>query len=274
MAHTKLGYDCVLIVILHVMCVVESLAVNVGNITYEFGRDCNVSLERVTEDLQIFVEYHGKSVKFSCAEFSFQGEGKEIADEYEFCVTPEYFRDPKCAVRLDYKSSDGSGSLRSVTCADNFDSIYCGSQGENLYIRIQARNGKSTTDARFRLLIKIRKPLDFGGLIALVIVSCLIGSLIVISLLIGLLCWCVSRRKPTQGRVFNRNQANQTNLAVYPYAQSTGNNYSAFPTTNYPTQPATGYSTPPTFLSSQTTGPQQIEKQASAPPPCYDEVIS
>jgi hypothetical protein len=60
--------------------------------------------------------YNGKTVQLPCAEFSFKGEKNETWDDFEFCVTTEYFRDVNCAVRLDYKSSESSESVRVSHC--------------------------------------------------------------------------------------------------------------------------------------------------------------
>jgi hypothetical protein len=78
----------------------------------EFGDDCSVFWKYLDEGDRIYVEYNGKDVSFFCDDYSFKGQGDDILDEYEVCVTPLNFTDPNCAVRLDYKDSYGGERLQ------------------------------------------------------------------------------------------------------------------------------------------------------------------
>ncbi|XP_061167919.1 uncharacterized protein LOC133176880 [Saccostrea echinata] len=296
---------------LMVISVVPVFAEGTLSFTYEFGEDCSVSLEDVNENLEIYAEYHGKDVSSWCDYFSFNGRGRKILDEYEICVRPIYFRDPDCSLRLDYKSSYNGRTLQSVSCEKNSNTKYCGSQDEYLYIYFEKRNGKSTSKASFRLHITARKVFDYEenqkSLVG-AIVGGVVGGCFFVAVVTGICCWCACRRKPSQGQVLNPTQANAVplvNQPAYPYpshnVQHTENNTGTYPPANYAAQytaynsqpqynPQPGYNTQPQYntqaqynsqpqydtqpqyQSSETSGWQEPEKQASAPPPSYDEV--
>ncbi|XP_048741458.2 uncharacterized protein LOC125655260 isoform X3 [Ostrea edulis] len=265
---------CVLIVML-------CLAVGSADVkTYEFGKDCHVTLEEVKEDRHIYVEYNGRRVSRSCTKFSFEAE----EEDYKICVNPQYFSDPQCAVKLEYTSSSG-GQLQSVTCSENHDSEYCVSRNKYIYINFEQRNGRDTTAARFQLKLTAKKVSDKqDGAIVGAVLGGVIGGIVLISLLTGLVCWCVCRRKPTQGQVLNQSHANQAASVIsppaYPYSPYStplsGSTASPYPTVaaNYSSQ-YPGYTcTQPALHSSQTGSWQHTEKQASAPPPSYAEAIN
>ncbi|XP_048739201.2 uncharacterized protein LOC125653680 isoform X4 [Ostrea edulis] len=259
-----------------VLCIAATPVDGIETDTYEFGDDCTVSFKKVNEERQIYVEYKGKHIRWLCDDFSFKGRGENIMDDYEICVTPQYFTDPDCAVRLDYKSSYTSGRLQSVNCSENYNSKFCHSDGKYLYIDFKTRGGKSTSKARFKLLITARKVFDYGNFVG-AIVGGVFGGLLLISLVIGLICCCACRRKPTQGQVLNPSQTPMVNQPAYPYVtystQPTGNTAIPYPTENYPRQ-YPGYTTQTALHSPQTGSWQQTEKQASAPPPSYDDVTN
>ncbi|XP_056000592.1 uncharacterized protein LOC125656133 [Ostrea edulis] len=251
-----------------------------GTKTYEFGKDCSVSFAKVNEDRHLYVEYNGENVGWWCDDFSFNGKADEIMDEYEVCVKPLYFSDPDCAVQLEYTTTYGGVTLQSVTCLKNYNTEYCGPQDEFLYINFKKRSGISTSNAGFKLLVTGKKVFDYGAFVG-AIAGGVIGGLILISMGIGLVCCCACKRKPTQGRVLNPNQPNQTpmiNQPVYPQAayqypvQPTGNSVGLYPTANYATQYSAGYNTQPPLQSQQAGGWQPAEHPASAPPPNYVEL--
>ncbi|XP_048742684.2 uncharacterized protein LOC125656134 isoform X2 [Ostrea edulis] len=234
--------------------------------TYEFGEKCSVFWKYLDENDRIYVDYNGKHVASYCNDYSFKGKGDEILDEYEVCITPVNFTDPDCAVRLDYKTSYAGSTLQSVTCTENNNKKYCGPQDETLFIFFKQRNKKDTSNAKFKLLITTKKVFDYGVFVGS-IVGGVIGGIVLISMLTGLVCWCVCKRKPTQGQVLNPSQGNQTSVVnqplysqaaysqpaypqaaysqpAYPQAaysaQPAGNNVTLYPTANYATQYSTG----------------------------------
>ncbi|XP_048742676.1 uncharacterized protein LOC125656130 [Ostrea edulis] len=251
--------------------------------TYEFGKDCTVFWKYLDEDDRIYVGYNGRDVSFVCDDYSFKGKGDEILDEYEVCVTPLNFTDPNCAVRLDYKTTYGGSTLQSVTCTENNNKKYCGPQDETFYIFFEKRSGKDTSNAKFKLLITTNKVFDYGAVVG-AIAGGVIGGIVLISLLTGLVCWCVCKRKPTQGQVLTPSQGNQISVVnqpaypqpAYPQAaystQPAGNNVTLYPTANYATQYSTGYNTQPPLQSQQAGDWQTTEKTPSAPPPSYSSV--
>ncbi|XP_048742686.1 uncharacterized protein LOC125656135 [Ostrea edulis] len=262
------------ILLIAVVCFCQVLVEGIDTVSYEFGDDCSVSFEEVNEDRQIYVEYNGKKVGFLCDYFSFEGQGKEILDEYEVCVTPIYFQDPDCAVRLDYQTSYGGKTLQSVTCDKNYNTKYCGPRDDFFYINFEKRDSKSTSNARFKLLVTANKVFDYGGLVG-AIIGGVIGGIVLITVVTGVVCFFVCRRKPTQGRVLNPSQTNQTPMGVQPtyplaaYPTQPLTNTTPFPTANYATQYSSGFTQPP-----QAGVWQQEEKQASAPPLSYSDVTN
>ncbi|XP_056000595.1 uncharacterized protein LOC130046519 [Ostrea edulis] len=227
--------------------------------TYEFGKKCSVFWKYLDENDRIYVDYNGKDVTSHCGDYSFKGKGNEILDEYEVCITPVTFTDPNCAVRLDYETSPGGSTLQSVTCTENKNKKYCGPQDEPLYIVFKKRNTKDTSNAKFKLLITTNKVFDYGVFVGS-IAGGVIGGIVLISMLTGLVCWCVCKRKPTQGQVLNPGQGNQTSVAAYSAQPTADNNVTLYPTANYATQYSTGYTTQPPLQSQLASQWQPTEK--------------
>ncbi|XP_022298112.2 uncharacterized protein LOC111107279 [Crassostrea virginica] len=273
--------------------------------TYEFGKDCTVLSETVSEDKQIYVTYNGtgKYVILICDEFSFQTDWSDDAS-YKICVKPVYFEDPDCSVRLKYKATSGGKVIHTITCIDgNSNKSFCGDYGDNLHVYFEKRGSQSTANAKFKFLLYVEKE-DEDSAIGLAIFGGFVGFIILCTLVAAVVFWCVCRRKPTQGRLFTSNQASSTPgvsqpgypQATYTAPQSSNPNASLYPVGNYGPQYATGqtqyqpqsYSTPyqpppqqypplsefPEKQASAPPHPSEFpEKQASAPPPpSYDEV--
>lgn len=67
----------------------------------EFGNDCFIFIKDFMEYDEIYVEYNGKDVFFSCNKFKFRGRGEKSLDEYLICVIFFYFNDRICVVEVD-----------------------------------------------------------------------------------------------------------------------------------------------------------------------------
>ncbi|XP_061167926.1 uncharacterized protein LOC133176887 [Saccostrea echinata] len=254
----RLAVGCGFIVI-----VILSKVVTTETMSYEFGDTCSVFLKELDESRQFYVEYHGKRVSTLCDDFSFEGRGDEIMDEYKVCVTPQYFNDPDCAIELVYTSSVFGKPLQSVTCSKNIHTKFCGKKEDYLYINFKKRDDKSTSSASFKLLVTAEKVFDYGTFVG-AIVGGVIGGIILITILTGIFCWCVCRRKPNQGQVLGTTQntsGQTTNQPGIPYAtystQQSNNTTTLYPTGNYSTQYSAGYSAQQPFQYSQTIGSQQ-----------------
>ncbi|XP_062578745.1 uncharacterized protein LOC134240697 [Saccostrea cucullata] len=241
---------------------------------YTFGNSCP-TLEEVNEDRQIHINYEGQKVR--CYYMSFEGQGEDNKDRYKVCVTRQWFQDPDCSVEIIFRSSYGGRKLKSFTCSNSYTSKFCTDRDDPLYVYFETRNWKSTSDVNFRFLVTAEKDVDHSEIV-LAITGGVIGCLVFITMLTGLFCWCVCRRKPTAGRVIHQTgQVTTVTQPAFPYAtysaQATGNT-SLYPTANYSTQYSTGYVTQPPVQSTQTTEWQQTQKQASATPPSYDDVLN
>jgi hypothetical protein len=70
----------------------------------------------VNEERQVYVEYNGRSLGWRCDSFTFQREGVNRMDDYEMCVTPIYFKDPNCNVKLEYRTTYEGRVLQVCTC--------------------------------------------------------------------------------------------------------------------------------------------------------------
>lgn len=72
----------------------------------EFGKNCSEYYNFLDEDNEMYVEYNGKTVDhYNCDYFKFRGKGDEMKDEYSVCVTPLYFVDLDCTVKINIKTS-------------------------------------------------------------------------------------------------------------------------------------------------------------------------
>ncbi|XP_061167947.1 uncharacterized protein LOC133176905 [Saccostrea echinata] len=252
----------------------SQLAEGIETQEYNFGEDCS-TLQEVNEDRQIHLDYEGQRVR-SCYYMSFEGQGEDISDEYQVCVTPKWFRDPDCSVEIIFRSGYMGKKLKSFTCTNSYEPKFCADNGDSLYVYFDTRTGKSTSNVSFRFLITATKVLDYSNLVW-AIIGGVIGGIVFVTLLTALFCWCVCKRKPATGQVLrSAGQVTTITQPAYPYAnysaQPTGN-IAPFPAPNYSTQYSTGYGTQPPVQSPQTVEWQQTQKQASAPPPpSYDEL--
>ncbi|XP_062578726.1 uncharacterized protein LOC134240677 [Saccostrea cucullata] len=231
-------------------------------ISYEFGDTCSVFLKELDENRRIYVEYYGKRVGSFCDDYSFEGVGNENMDEYKICVTPQFFNDPDCAVELKYTSTIFGSTIQTVTCSENYNTKFCGSSDDNLYIHFKTRDGKDTSNASFKLHITAEKSFDYGNFVG-AIVGGVIGGIVLITIVTGIVIYCVCRRKPTQGQVLGTAQntsgqtTNQPGIPYATYSPQQSNTTTLYPTGNYPTQYPAGYSTQQPFLPPQTNGTQQ-----------------
>ncbi|XP_062602497.1 uncharacterized protein LOC134264216 [Saccostrea cucullata] len=231
-------------------------------ISYEFGDTCSVFLKELDENRAFYVEYHGKTVGLLCDDYSFEGRGDEIMDEYKICVTPQYFDDPDCAVELKYTSSIFGPAIQRVTCTENYNTKFCGSSDDFLYIHFKARDDKDTSNASFKLLISAEKSFDYGTFVG-AIVGGVISGIVLITIVAGIIIYCVCRRKPTQGQVLRPAQntsgqtTNQPGIPYATYSPQQSNTTTLYPTGNYPTQYPAGYSTQQPFLPPQTNDTKQ-----------------
>ncbi|XP_056000596.1 uncharacterized protein LOC130046380 [Ostrea edulis] len=228
-------------------------------VTYEFGKDCSVFLEDLDENRQVYVEYNGGYVGIFCNDISFNGKGDEIMDEYEVCVTPQYFEDPDCAIELEYKASVTGGTLRSVTCASNYNEKLCGAREKSMFIYLEKRNGKDTSHARFKLLVTANKVFDYGSTVGAVIGG-LIGGIAFIACVAAVVCHFVCKRKATQGQILGPSPTVQTpmlNQQAYPY---TPTNYQQ-PSMNTNPYPITNYSTPYSAEYNMQSQPQPEQRE-------------
>nr|XP_022298135.1 uncharacterized protein LOC111107289 isoform X2 [Crassostrea virginica] len=238
--------------------------------TYEFGEDCKYLTEYLDEDDKIYVEYNGKNVHGSCNTFQFKGESDDYLDEYKVCLTPVYFTDPDCDVSVNIKSSYFSGTEHTINCYKNKDEKYCGSQDKTFYIEFKSRS-LLMSNAKFKFLVTATKVYDYSDHNAALIggiVGGVIFGLILITSLTGIFCWCVCRRKPSQGRVLSPVQGT-ANVYVQYSSQPQQNNACATVSTG--TTPAVQPTTQQQTLGVTPTQPTSF--QWSAPPPSYNNVM-
>ncbi|XP_052677555.1 uncharacterized protein LOC128158657 isoform X1 [Crassostrea angulata] len=241
--------------------------------TYEFGEDCLFITKDVDYDEEMYVEYNGKTVDLSCDYFRFGGPGYGFFNEYSVCVTPLYFNDSECAVKLNIKTSLFESTKHKITCTENKIAPYCGPKNENLYIEFEKRYGRDTNGAKFKLKITTRKEYvakesTSSKYVIGAIIGGVIGGLVLITVCIAIYCWCVCRRKPSQGRVLNPTLG-------YP---ATSNPYAVQAAQTQQSMMATPSSvlSPVVYpIGSQpspqgTASPQTIENKLASVPPSYD----
>ncbi|XP_052677559.1 uncharacterized protein LOC128158661 [Crassostrea angulata] len=247
--------------------------------TYEFGKYCssypNTDLD--TDD-EMYVEYNGKTVDFLCDTFAFRGGGDDIFDEYSVCVTPLYFNDSDCAVKLNFKTSLTGVTKHIITCTENKSAKYCGVQKEIIYIEFKNRNGKETNETKFKLQITAKKDYDYNrpdssDIPSGAIVGGIFGSFFLIVLCIAIVRWCVAIQKPpqAQGRVLNSTEGYPDTPNPYMvYGAETQQNIML--THSNVTSP-NGY--PMTLHPSpqEAACPPIIDNKFSSPPPSYDSLM-
>ncbi|XP_078310079.1 uncharacterized protein LOC144618192 isoform X2 [Crassostrea virginica] len=248
-------------------CVLISAIVSVvyTYTTYEFGEDCDGYLTKyLDEDDKIYVEYNGKKVDRSCNTFQFKGESDDYLDEYKVCLTPVYFTDPDCAVSVNIKTSYFSGTEHTITCTKNKDEKYCGSQDNTFYIEFKPRSSLFY-NANFKFLVTATKVYDYSDHNAALIggiVGGVIFGLILITSFTAIFCWCVCRRKPSQGRVLSPFQGPANVYVQYSSQQEENNAYATI--SDVTTNDSTAEGATPT---------QPTSFQWSAPPPSYNNVM-
>nr|XP_022298130.1 uncharacterized protein LOC111107288 isoform X2 [Crassostrea virginica] len=219
-------------------------AVGYSEEVYEFGTDCEkYSTKYLDEFDKIYVEYTGKDVDILCDTFQFKGRGYNLFDDYEVCLTQVYFNDSMCAVTLNIKSSSFSSPDHTIMCNSNTDEKYCGSEGEVFTIQFRFTSILRSS-AKFRFLITANKVSDSNSssssveVFAILFVGVIIGAIILIAVVI---CFCVCRRRPTQGRTFPPVQGTSPVLSQLPVQQQTTRN-------TYPQPPTAGlYTGPPSY---------------------------
>ncbi|XP_078310073.1 uncharacterized protein LOC111107289 isoform X2 [Crassostrea virginica] len=240
--------------------------------TYEFGESCQKYVTKyLDEDDKIYVEYNGKNVDRSCNAFEFKGESDDYLDEFKVCLTPVYFTDPDCAVSVNIKSSYYSGTEHTINCYKNKDEKYCGSQDNTFHIEFERRSSLISSNANFKFLVTATKVYDYSDHNAALIggiVGGVIFGLILITSLTAIFCWCVCRRKPSQGRVLSPVQG-PANVYVQYSSQPQQNNACATVSTG--ATPAVQPTAPQQTLGATPTQPTSF--QWSAPPPSYNNVM-
>lgn len=247
------------------------LALVSGYDSYEFGEDCTAFSNYLDEESEMHVGYDGKQVDLFCDYFKFRGRGVDILDEYSVCVTPIYFNDNDCAVEINIKTSILGVTKHKITCTKNKSAKYCGPQDETLYIEFKNRDGRNTDRANFKLKITAKKEYDYGdhsGPVIGAIIGGVIGGLVLITVCIAIFCYCVCRRKPAQGRIFNP-------TVGYP---ATGNQYVVYTAQTQPNTMAmpSNISTPGVYPMAPypppggVANPQTTENKLANAPPSYD----
>uniref|UniRef100_A0A8W8LZ58 CUB domain-containing protein n=1 Tax=Magallana gigas TaxID=29159 RepID=A0A8W8LZ58_MAGGI len=191
----------------------------------EFGENCSSYINDLDTDDEMYVEYKGKPVSFFCDNFKFRGGGDDIFDEYSVCVTPLYFNDSDCAVKLNFKTSYWGVTKLNITCTENKSAKYCGAQKEMIYIEFKNRNDKETNGAKFKLKITAKKDYDYNrpnssAIPSGAIIGGLFGSLFLITVCSDIVCRCLGIRKPSKGRVRTCNPTEGNLAQAFPGATS------------------------------------------------------
>ncbi|XP_065937787.1 uncharacterized protein [Magallana gigas] len=255
-------------------CVKTWLEVFGYETTYEFGDDCSYFTKDIGENNKVFLEYNGQTVDSYCDYFKFRGSGY-ILDEYSVCVTPLYFNDYDCAIEINIKTSIIGVTKHKIRCSENTIAQYCGPQDETLYIEFKNRNDGDTYGAKFKLKITAKKEYDYNEsheYVVGAIVGGVIGGFVLIVVCIAIVCWCVCRRKSSQGRVLNPTQGFSATANPYVvYGTQTQQNMMAtpssisspgvYPMTSYPPPQGAAY-------------PQTNDNNLSHPPPSYDALMA
>jgi len=253
--------------------------------TYTFGVDCSVSLEYIDENDVIYAQYDGGKLSTWCDDMSFIGRGDEIMDEYELCVTPEYYEDPDCAVEVVYHETYGGKTIQTFTCYNKPASRYCGEAEEFLYITVKSLSSDKQ-NVRFKLKVEAVKVYDYNKTVG-IIVGSVFGGLAVLSIIVGLVICAACRRKRSQGQVFNPvaggaaplMQQNQP-VSGYPTQQSGGyptqqsGGYPIQQSGGYPIQPVGNYPMHPATGVNQTQATAPPVDNMNVPPPSYSTAMA
>ncbi|XP_076084268.1 uncharacterized protein LOC143055015 isoform X1 [Mytilus galloprovincialis] len=223
---------------------------------YTFGEDCSVTLEKVNDDESFIAEYYGKKDLDSwCDHMSFTGRDSGYMNEYEICITPLVYEDPDCAVELTYKERYGGSPLKTYTCNDKPTMKYCGEEDEYMYIYLTSKQPNNLQNVQVKLQIEAVMTYNYYRTIG-IIIGCVIGGIVLISVIVGVILCYTCRGRRSAGQVMNPGTGitmaqYQSPNASYP-SQPTGNY--APPPGSYPSQPTGNYPVQPTGYPSQQTG--------------------
>ncbi|CAC5367512.1 unnamed protein product [Mytilus coruscus] len=234
--------------LLHILVAVSGSSVE----TYTFGKDCSVSLEHVNEDETFIAVYNGQNNLHSwCDYMSFSGRDDGYLNEYEICITPEFYEDPDCAVELTYREHYDGTPLKTYTCSDKPETKYCGEQDEYMYIYLSPKRPNNLQNVRIKLKIEAVMTYDYYKTIG-IIIGCVIGGILLICIIIGVIICITCRGRRSPGQIMNPGTGitmaqYQSPNASYPsqpagnYAPPLTGSYPTQPTGNYPTQPTESY---------------------------------
>lgn len=154
----------------------------------------------------MYVEYNGKTVDhYNCDYFKFRGKGDEMKDEYSVCVTPLYFVDLDCTVKINIKTSIRGVSKHEITCTENkfTKNMYCGPQDRTVFIEFINRYARPTNEAKFKLKITAKKEYDhdkYRARLFWTIVGSLMGGSALLAVCVFLCFRYVCGWKPSLGK--------------------------------------------------------------------------
>ncbi|CAG2250079.1 unnamed protein product [Mytilus edulis] len=208
---------------------------------YTFGEDCSVYFEMVNEDESIIAEYYGKKDLGSwCDYMSFTGRDSGYRNEYKICITPLVYEDPDCAVELTYRERYSGSPLKTYTCNDKPTTKYCGEQDEYMYIYLTSKRTNNFQNVQVKLKIEAVMTYDYSITIG-IIIGCVIGGIVLISVIVGVILCYTCKRRTSAGQVMN------------PGTEMTMAQYQS-PNESYPSQPTGNYAPPPGSYPTQPTG--------------------
>ncbi|XP_063411229.1 uncharacterized protein LOC134694127 isoform X4 [Mytilus trossulus] len=242
----------------------------------------------VNDEESFIAEYYGKNRLGSwCDYMSFTGRDSGYRNEYKICITPLVYKDPDCAVELTYrehfKELYSGLPLKTYTCNDKPTTKYCGEQDEYMYIYLTSKKPNNLQNVQVKLQIEAVMTYDYSRTIG-IIIGCVIGGIVLISVIVGVILFYTCRGRRSAGQVINPGTGismdqYQSPNASYP-SQPTGNY--APPPGSYPTQPTGNYTVQPTGgYPSQQTGNDNSNTQSepaftgnsyNSPPPAYTDV--
>ncbi|XP_062578725.1 uncharacterized protein LOC134240676 isoform X2 [Saccostrea cucullata] len=248
---------CVFILIVSIAKVFAMIT----NITYEFGRDCNVRLENVNEDRPVYVTYNGEEI--SCSNHFSLRIGREADSElYAICVRPVYFIGGNCAIELSFEYAFIATKLQTLSCTKNNGTKFCASAGRDLHIFFVKLSGKDSSSSKFKFLLTVEKVKFYASKDedknALgTIIGGVFGSFF--QLFLCLACYRYRLRKnSSEGQVLNRTPSNEVYQLSYPHPSHSNQ--------------LTANSESPHQVSSQSL--DHLPNNISASPPSYDEVVN
>ncbi|XP_052098913.1 uncharacterized protein LOC127733632 [Mytilus californianus] len=210
--------------------------------TYTFGKDCSVSIEHVDEDKSITVVYNGIDALKYCDDMSFIGRDAGYLNEYEICITPEFYEDPDCAVELTYRDQYDGTPLKKYTCYDKPTTKYCGEQDAYMYIYLTPKSPSNLGNVQVKLKIEAVMTYNYYTTIGIIIGS-VIGGILVISVVIGVILCITCRGRRSPGQVINPGTGVRMGQFQSPNASQPAGNYAPPLTGSYPTQPTGSHPT-------------------------------